>query len=57
MRVTFNTNDDIEQRIDRLTMMMGKLITEDRVNHLNHKCINLTEVGIRIEVIIEVGLG
>ena len=28
-RVSFNTPDDIEQKIDRLTVMMGKLATED----------------------------
>ena len=28
-RVTFNTADDLEQKIDRLTVMMGKLVTED----------------------------
>ena len=28
-RVTFNATDDLEQKIDRLTVMMGKLVTED----------------------------
>ena len=28
-RVTFNTTDDIEQKLDKLTRMMGKLVTED----------------------------
>ena len=28
-RVTFNTVDDLEQKIGRLTVMMGKLVTED----------------------------
>ena len=28
-RVSFNTPDDLEQKIDRLTVMMGKLVTED----------------------------
>ena len=28
-RVTFNTMDDLAQKIDRLTVMMGKLVTED----------------------------
>ena len=28
-RVTFNAVDDLEQKIDRLTVMMGKLVTED----------------------------
>ena len=30
IRVTFNTADDLEQKIDRLTVMMGKLVTEDK---------------------------
>ena len=29
-RVTFSTTDDIEQKIDKLTLMMGKLVTEDK---------------------------
>ena len=28
-RVTCNTADDLERKIDRLTVMMGKLVTED----------------------------
>ena len=28
-RVSFNTPDDLEQKIDRLTVMMGKLVMED----------------------------
>ena len=28
-RVSFNTADDLEQKIDRLTVMIGKLVTED----------------------------
>ena len=28
-RVTFNAADGLEQKIDRLTVMMGKLVTED----------------------------
>ena len=28
-RLTFNVTDDLEQKIDRLTVMMGKLVTED----------------------------
>ena len=28
-RVTFNATDDIEQKIDKLTVMMGKLVPED----------------------------
>ena len=30
---------------------------KDRINHLNHKFINLTEVGDRIEVVMKVDLG
>ena len=30
---------------------------KDRINHLNHEYINLTEVGDRIEVVIKIGLG
>ena len=29
-RVTFDTTDDIEQKLDKLTVMMGKLVTEDK---------------------------
>ena len=29
-RVTFDMTDDIEQKIDQLTLMMGKLVTEDK---------------------------
>ena len=29
-RVSFNTPDHLEQKIDRLTVMMGKLVTEDK---------------------------
>ena len=28
-KVTFNTADDLEQQTDRLTVMMGKVVTED----------------------------
>ena len=28
-RVTFDTTDDIEQKLDKLTVMVGKLVTED----------------------------
>ena len=28
-RVTFDMTDDMEQKIDKLTVMMGKLVTED----------------------------
>ena len=29
-KVTFDTTDDIEQKIDKLTLMIGKLVTEDK---------------------------
>ena len=29
-RVTFNMTDNIEQKIEKLTLMMGKLVTEDK---------------------------
>ena len=29
-RVTFDMTNDIEQKIDKLTLMMGKLLTEDK---------------------------
>ena len=31
-RVSFNAADDLEQKKDRLTLMMGKLVTEDEGN-------------------------
>ena len=58
-RVTFNTTDDLEQKIDRLTVMMGKLVTEGegQSKHLSHRYINPIGVGIRTEAIIEGDLG
>ena len=29
-RVTFDMTDNIEQKIDKLTLMIGKLVTEDK---------------------------
>ena len=29
-RVIFNATDDLEQKIDRLTVMIGKLVTKDK---------------------------
>ena len=56
--------DGMEQKIDKLIVMMGKLVTDDenRINHSNHKFINLREVGVRLDVImiredIKAGLG
>ena len=57
--VTFDATDDIEQKIDKLTTMMGKLVTEDegQGKTFNHEYINLTEVADRIEVAIQIDLG
>ena len=57
-RVTFDMTDNIEQKIDQLMLMMGKLVTEDkgRTNHLNHEYICEIGVEVEIEVIIEAGL-
>ena len=30
MRVTFNMTDGIEQKLDKLIAMMGKLVTEEK---------------------------
>ena len=58
-RVPLNAVDNLEQKIDRMTVMMGKSVTEDEGQsiHLSHKYINPIEVEIRIEAIIMVGLG
>ena len=57
-RVSFNIPDDLEQKIDRLTVMMDKLVTEDEgiQSHLSYKCISPIEIEIRVEIIITVGL-
>ena len=54
----------MEQKIDKLMVMMGKLVTEgeDRINHSNYKFINPTEVEVRLDTItiredIKAGLG
>ena len=36
-RVTFNMTDNIEQKLDKLTAMMGKLVTEDEGQSKNFK--------------------
>ena len=36
-RVTFHTMDGIEQKIDKLTVMMGKLVTEDEGQNRHFK--------------------
>ena len=47
-RVSFNTADDLEQQIDRLTVMMGKLLTEDEGHPKQFKpqCFSPIEVEI-----------
>ena len=51
-RVTFNTMDNIEQKLGKLIVIMGKLVIEDegQSKNLSHKCINLIEAEVRIEV-------
>ena len=58
-RFLFNTPDDLEQKIDRLTVMMHKLVTEDEGHPkpFNNKYISPIEVEIRVGAIITVGLG
>ena len=36
-RVTFDTMDGIEQKIDKLTVMMGKLVTDDEEQNRQFK--------------------
>ena len=60
-RLTFNMTDDIEQKIDKLTLLMGKLVTNDKgqnkpLSHLNHICISQIRVEVKIEVTIKAGL-
>ena len=57
-RVIFDMTDNIEQKIDHLTLIMGKLVTKDKGqnNHLNHEYISQIGVEVEIEVIIEAGL-
>ena len=52
-RVTFDATDDIEQKIDKLTLMMGKLVTEDKGQN---ECISQIGVEVKTEVTIEAGL-
>ena len=56
-RVSFNTPEELEQKIDRLTVMMGKLVTEDKgfQNHLSHECISPVEAEIRKGTTFTVG--
>ena len=57
-RVSFNAPYDLEQKIDRLTVMMGKLVTEDEgtQRHLSHKYISPIEVEVRVGATFVVGL-
>ena len=52
-RVNFNTTDGIEQKLDKLTAMMGKLVTEDEGQSKQFK----PWVRSDLEVITKVGLG
>ena len=58
-RVTFNATDDIEQKIDKLMTMMGKLVTEDGQNRPFKPQVYQSNRGRRdrIEVAIKVDLG
>ena len=51
--------DGIEQKIDKLTLKMGKLVTEDKGqrNHLKHEYISQIGAEVGIEVIIKAGSG
>ena len=50
--------DDIEQKIDKLTLMINKLVTEDKdkVSHLSHEYISQIKVEVRTDIIIKAGL-
>ena len=46
-KVPFNTMDGIEQKIDKLMVMMGKLVVEDGQNrHLSYEYISLIEAEV-----------
>ena len=52
-RVTFDITDGIEQKIDKCTGMMGKLVTDDEEQiSLNHKSINPIEVEDRQDILV-----
>ena len=53
-KVTFNTLDSIEQNIDKLMVMRGKLVMEDagQVDNLSHKYISLIVAEARLDVTI-----
>ena len=52
-RVIFNMTDGIEQKIDKLTVMMGKLVTdnEGKTDSSNHEFISPIEVDDRQDAI------
>ena len=52
--IAINMMDNIEQKIDKLTVMMGKLVTEmnDRTDNLNHEFISPIEVEDRQDTIM-----
>ena len=51
-KVTFDMMDGIEQKIDKLTVMLGKLVTEDKGQNkqLNQGFTSLIEVEDRLDV-------
>ena len=53
-KVTFDMMDSIEQKTDKLTVMMGKLIMEDdgQNRHFNLKYISLIETEVRLDASI-----
>ena len=57
-KVSFNMQDDLEQKIDKPMVMIDKLVTEDEgaQNHLGLRYISLVEVEIRTEETFAVDL-
>ena len=54
-RVTLDTTESLEQKIDKLMVMMGLVSNKkmkDKIDSLNHKSINLTVAEDRQDVII-----
>ena len=53
-RVTFDTMDSIEPKIDKFPIMMGKLVTDDKgkTDNLNHESISPTEVEDRQDAVM-----
>ena len=55
--VTFDMMDGIEQKIDKLTVMMGKLVIrrqKDRIDSLNHEFTSPIEVEDRQDTITNI---